>query len=228
MSARCPSALIAFVAAVFATQAHAQAAAPAAAAQPGSAPGAATAPPANSELGRFFFTPPQRSALDEARRRPSALASKIDKPLPAAPELVTVNGVVQRSDGTTTVWLNNKAVRGGETDEGLQVTPSTRAASAGNVTLRVPQTGRVVDLKVGQQVEVTSGRVSETYRSSRRAQLAAEATQPSGESYESRPPRRVSRERELLRDLLRDIEPPPPAAASDERPGGSAGTEAGK
>jgi len=182
---------------------------------------------AGAELGRFFFTPAQRTALDEARRRPH-VAAKVEKTLPPAPEVVTLNGVVQRSDGTTTVWLNNKPVRSGETDEGLQVAPSARSGMSGNVTVRVPQTGRVVDLKVGQQVDVTSGRVEEGYRSPRRTEITAESSQPKNESYEPRTLRRPTRERELLRDLIRDMETPPATPATDERRAASAAADSGR
>ncbi|RPI46685.1 MAG: hypothetical protein EHM59_06780 [Betaproteobacteria bacterium] len=175
-------------------------------------------------LGRFFFTPGQRAALDEARRRPTAARADTAQkaPLPPAPDYVTLNGVVRRSDGTTTVWLNNKPVRSGQTEEGLQVAPSTRAAGAGSaVTVRVPQTGTIVNLKVGQQVDVTSGKVEEGYRSARRAQVATEAPARAPDSPGERSQRRASRDRELLRDLLREIDGAPSSgadAASDPPP----------
>lgn len=173
---------------------------------------AAARPGDGAQLGRFFFTPAQRAALDEARRRPPAAVAATTQgpPLPPAPEYVTLNGVVRRSDGTTTVWLNNKPVRGSQSEDGLQIAPSTRSAAPGNVTVRVPQTGRVVNLKVGQQVDVTSGQVEEGYRSSRPPQVAAEA--PPSQS-EPRGPRRADRDRELLRDLLREMEAPPSSRA---------------
>ena len=184
------------------------------------APGAAATD--SPGLGRFFFTPAQRAALDEARRRPSAaVAATAEKPpLPPAPEYVTLNGVVRRSDGTTTVWLNNKPVRGRESEEGLQIAPATRSALPGNVTVRVPQTGRVVNLKVGQQVDVTSGQVEEAYRSTRRPQVAAEAPPSPSEQIEPRSQRRGGRDRELLRDLLREIDAPP-SSPSGVPPGAS-------
>src|SRR5690606_26085592 len=100
-------------------------------------------------------------------------AAKPEAPAaPPTPHYVTLNGVVRRSDGTTTVWLNNKPVTGPRSEEGLVVTPSGRGG-AGNVTVQVPQTGRRIDLKVGQQVEIRSGQVQEAYES--RAVAAATA-----------------------------------------------------
>ncbi len=183
---------------VTAASVDAQQAAPRA---PVSAPKAAPTPAAEQPtLGRFFYTPVQRAALDEARRRPT-VAAQMEKPkLPPPPEYVTLNGVVRHSDGTTVVWLNNKPVRSGQTDEGLQVAPVKGAPAAGNVTVRVPQTGRIVDLKVGQQVEITSGQVQEAYRLPRRAQSVPDT--PSTTALTEPPaPRRASRDRDSARDL---------------------------
>lgn len=173
---------------------------PAAAAQPG------------EPLGRLFYTPEQRAALDEMRRRPQARLAEAEKsPLPPAPEYVTLNGIVRRSDGATTVWLNDKQVRGRESEEGLQIAPPQRTSPPASVSVRVPQTGAVVDLRVGQQLEVNSGEVKERYRApprvappSAEAPAAAPAAQEAGSARD----RRTSREREVLRDLLREIESP--------------------
>lgn len=170
-------------------------------------------------LGRMFFTPAERAALDESRRRPVAVAAPESKPLPPAPEYVTLDGVVRRSDGTTTVWLNNRLLEGKRTAEGLEVT-APKHTPAGRVTVRVPQAGRSVDLRVGQQLEVTSGKIKERYQLTPTAAVAApEAAAPMPETSATKPTlRRPAKERELLRELLREIEghaddrPDPPAA----------------
>jgi len=167
---------------------------------------------APGDMGRLFFTPAQRAAMDEARRRPPAAVadSQAQKPpLPPPPGYVTLNGVVRRSDGATTVWLNNKQVRGRESDEGVLVRPSRAGTAPGSVTVQVPQTGRMVDIRVGQQLEVNSGEVKEAYRAAPAPGTAEGLTPPARqESSDSRAPRRSSRERDLLRDLLREIDSP--------------------
>ena len=60
------------------------------------------------ELGRLFFTPEQRAALD-ARRK----ARVPDKPaaVPVTESPVTrVNGAVQRGGGKSTVWVNGEMI----------------------------------------------------------------------------------------------------------------------
>jgi len=176
---------------------------------------AATAP-----MGRMFFSPAQRAALDESRLRPVAISLPEPKPLPPPPEYVTLDGVVRRSDGATTVWINNRRVEGNQTAEGLEVANSKGASGRGNITVVVPQTGRSVDLRVGQQFEVTSGKVKERYELTPTAAVAApEAAAPATETSATKPTlRRPAKERELLRELLHEIEgpaadrPDPPAA----------------
>jgi hypothetical protein len=116
-------------------------------------------------MGRLFLTPEQRAALDNARRnkiRAEAVAAAVvKKPKAPAARSVLINGVVKRSDGETIVWVNGKPVEG-ETPDGMQfqVTPQT---PGGTVMVREPERGRRVEIKVGQQVDMVTGRVKEPF-----------------------------------------------------------------
>jgi len=61
----------------------------------------ASAPRADG-LGRLFFTPQQRAQLELAQAQRSAAENR-----PAG--ALTLNGIVQRSDGARTVWINGVA-----------------------------------------------------------------------------------------------------------------------
>lgn len=127
-----------------------------------SGPTAAADPP----VGRLFFTPAQRALLDIARsqRTRATVATErtqqvlVEQP---APQTITYGGMIRRSDGQTTVWINDRAVHGREAAGGT--TLIRRVGPDGAVTLEVPQSRRSVDLKVGQSVEVLSGSIGETY-----------------------------------------------------------------
>jgi len=126
---------------------------------------ALSAPAPAEPLGRLFYTPDQREALDTARNKKTRGNPDTEKEKPAveappAPEIVTYGGIVRRSDGKTTVWLNNRAVN--EKDKGSGAVLSA-VRPDGRVTLHSPQTGRNVDLKVGQRAELLSGSVEEGY-----------------------------------------------------------------
>ncbi len=60
-------------------------------------------------LGRLFFTPQQRAALDRQRQlNPNFLASAAD-----ADSSLTINGEVRRSSGRNTRWINGEAQSNG-------------------------------------------------------------------------------------------------------------------
>lgn len=59
---------------------------------------------AEEALGRLFFTPERREALDRARQ------FNIEEQQVAQQNVVTVEGVVSRSSGRTTAWVNGVAV----------------------------------------------------------------------------------------------------------------------
>lgn len=126
-------------------------------------------------LGRFFFTPAQRAQLDTARtqKNRAALSGGKSEDAAPAPEVLTYGGAVRRSDGKSTVWLNNHAINDRAATGGVVV---GRVRPNGTVTLQVPQTDRNVDLKVGQSVEILSGTIEEPY--SRRITAPKPAPKP--------------------------------------------------
>ena len=114
--------------------------------------------------GRLFFTPAQRAALDVARtQRARAMLSneKTEEEAAPVPQTITYGGVVRRSDGKSTVWFNNQPVNDREPLGGAAIVGRVRPD--GSVTLQVMQSGRRVDLKPGQSVELLSGAIEEAY-----------------------------------------------------------------
>jgi hypothetical protein len=118
---------------------------------------------ADITLGRLFYTPEERAALEEARRRniraeeQAAEASK--KAKPDGPRTVTLNGVVRRSDGESAIWVNGKPVEN-ETSDGMRVRLTPDQAG---VTVHDMEKGRTVRLKVGQHANLLTGKVEENY-----------------------------------------------------------------
>ena len=131
--------------------------------------------PAQERLGRLFFTPAQRASLDVARSQRARAALSTEKPEQEAapvPQTITYSGVLRRSDGKTTVWINNQPVNDQESAGAAAIVGRVRPD--GSVTLQVPQSGRSVILKPGQSVELLSGAVEEA--NSRK--LEASKTEP--------------------------------------------------
>jgi hypothetical protein len=112
-------------------------------------------------LGRLFFTPAQRNALD-AGKRLSAAPATTQRAAPRGPRSITLNGVVRRSDGEYTVWVNGRALGQGGAP-GVNAAPSNNHRAAARVNVR--GTGNPVELRVGQQLKASTGKIVETYQS---------------------------------------------------------------
>ncbi|MBM3394135.1 MAG: hypothetical protein FJY37_05800 [Betaproteobacteria bacterium] len=126
--------------------------------------------------GRVFFTPRDRVLLDDARRRK---VSNVAKPVTqrrvaiAAPQAeeppppprpsgnVTLNGIVRRSDGESTIWVNGVAMPADAQTGKVQVAPTT--SQSGVIAIPNADSGGRVELKVGQKLDLSSGNVSERY-----------------------------------------------------------------
>lgn len=110
---------------------------------------------AAQELGRLFFTPEQRAALDARRaaRLPDTLA-----PVVSASPTTRVDGYVKRSRGKSTVWVDGEAVPEGTQPEGLRL---RRGDDPTRVTVIVGENGRRVDLRIGQTLDRASGEVTD-------------------------------------------------------------------
>ena len=114
---------------------------------------------AEDEFGRFFTTPAQRTQLDTLRRSVPEVAIEIDDTLldtnaaaaePAAPlDAVTLKGVVRRSDGANTAWINES-----NTNEGNLAAQDIRVpeSSIGDnrAELRIGERRAPITLKVGE------------------------------------------------------------------------------
>lgn len=154
-------------------------------------------------LGRLFHTPAERIRLDAMRTEAIARANR---PVPAvteeaprapAPRTLTLNGIVRRSDGEATVWVNGKA---------MDAAPGTRDVMPGSLGrdaagFHLSESGRRVRLKVGQSVEATSGVIEESY--SRRRTLPV-ASAPAASPVER------DRETEIEPETDRPAAPRPP------------------
>lgn len=143
-------------------------------------------------IGRLFFTPEQRVALDRMRDD----AQGVDAPVPAAAETspeparesaraskvdaVTIDGVVMRGDGQGVVWVNGeKTAVGTVTPDGVRVGASN--ARQGRVRIRIPGERGGLDLEPGQTVVVESGEVLDAFQNRRSARGVAASPGPVAE-----------------------------------------------
>lgn len=115
-------------------------------------------------VGRLFFTPEQRAAFDLHRNTgvsPSIpVAGASASPLQGGE--ITLNGIVKRSDGRSTLWVNQVAQY--ENDAGLGGKTPRRHANLPNIQVFVPALGKAVNLKVGQTLDTESREIRESYQ----------------------------------------------------------------
>ena len=103
-----------------------------------------------AQIGRLFTTPEERHKLDIARgtvAAPPAPPPVTLAPPPAPPAApVTLNGMVRRSAGPSTVWLNQEAQHA--------------RVDGTRVTVTLPS-GERVRIKPGQTVDPNAGAVKD-------------------------------------------------------------------
>ena len=85
---------------------------------------------AQSALGRLFFSPAERAALDRDTDTPSDAAESTPR---------TLNGIVRRSDGKATVWIDGQ--------------PQTRQLPSANAAPVEAPDGQWRRLKVGESTD---------------------------------------------------------------------------
>ncbi|MFA7268255.1 MAG: hypothetical protein WC073_02800 [Sterolibacterium sp.] len=76
----------------------------------------------SAPLGRLFFTPERRAALE--RQRLLNIQEKTQETIEVAN--VHINGMVRRSNGKATVWVNGRPQLGDETSGGVMAHPSAK------------------------------------------------------------------------------------------------------
>ena len=107
------------------------------------------------ELGRLFFTPDQRAALD-ARRKARVPDKPAATPVTEAP-LTRVDGEVRRAGGKSTVWVNGEAIP--ESAQGDAARVVRGGPDSGRVSVPVGESAQRYDLRVGETLDRASGEV---------------------------------------------------------------------
>lgn len=140
----------------------------------------------DTDFGRLFSTEHERDRLDQLRQnrvlqaaRPQSAAT----PAPAAalPQSVTLQGYVKRSDGATTLWVNNQPVQENSALEQVEIgqlgrQKNSARSGSDSLNIRIPATGKNIRLKAGQVYAPESDQVLELKLLEKAKQLELEQT----------------------------------------------------
>ena len=116
---------------------------------------------AEDSLGRLFFTPERRQAMD--RQRQLNPLGTTESASPETPTL-TINGVVTRSSGKRTVWING--VTQDEKDIGNGVAATPNRANPGKILVQ-PESGAAATAGIGDTLNRTTGEATELLQGGR-------------------------------------------------------------
>jgi hypothetical protein len=105
------------------------------------------------KIGRLFFSPDERAMLDRTRQKSGGSAV-------SSSEQITLNGIVRRSSGKTTAWINQVPQHENEAPQGVAVQQGR--TSKPSALLLLPS-GKKIDLKAGQTFDTAKGKVREGY-----------------------------------------------------------------
>lgn len=124
----------------------------------------------DDDFGRFFTTPKQRERLNELRNSSADVVVNVnadelkinedDKKVEQQHNEITLKGIVYRSDGKNTAWVNNS--NSFEGDVASDVTGvDEHEISPGGVEMELPGKKRKVRLKVGEAYDSTEGKTND-------------------------------------------------------------------
>jgi hypothetical protein len=109
---------------------------------------AASTPVGAEPLGKLFFTPERRAALERQRE------FNIREAQPVESASVSLDGVVTRSSGRSTVWVNRRPQNENASGTGVNVAVSPKHPDRAVVT---PNEEPPASLKVGESIDRATG-----------------------------------------------------------------------
>lgn len=100
----------------------------------------------NQRLGTLFYSASERDAIVKAR------FGLVDEETPSA--IVRLTGIVKRSGGKSTAWINGQAVPEGQSEApGVKTTISTSSVTVDGQRVRV---GEALDINTRQRADIVS------------------------------------------------------------------------
>ena len=142
---------------------------------------------AEDDFGRLFSSQAERKQLDILRQNQKLIVvspqknTQLEPVAVELPEPLSMQGYVKRSDGSTTLWINNKAVQENTTQSDVEIgrlnkQKNSTKNGADSLNVRIPATGKNVRLKPGQVYEPETNRIVESRLLEKEKQLLLQET----------------------------------------------------
>ena len=144
----------------------------------------------DDDFGRLFSRQNERKNLDILRQNQKLkvvtsqdnLQTEIaDIEPPELPDPIIMQGYVKRSDGSSTIWINNKAVREDSSVDNAQIgrlnpQKNNAGASSDSLNVKIPASGKNIRLKAGQVYMPETNQIRELKTVEKEKQLNLEET----------------------------------------------------
>jgi hypothetical protein len=117
-----------------------------------------------NDLLRLFTTPDERTKLDKALEPPPRITKSIKKSKPSGPQpprYITFNGIVKRSQGPLTIWINGQ---NNLKQPGFEVKLNNLTQSI--VSIHLKGTKKTILLKPGQTVDTLDNTIKDNFEHS--------------------------------------------------------------
>lgn len=116
----------------------------------------------NLRLGRLFFSPATRSALEKLRTQPDTAATTPGADQAGEPVAdIALQGLVNDSNGgVRAIWINDQPQNANDPMQDAQPYALFEAVEQPRVPILLPSRDRIVELKVGERLDVMTGQVS--------------------------------------------------------------------
>jgi len=137
--------------------------------------GLGTAAPVSADIGRLFFSPAERAALDRARREADAppvaessapqtesVPQMMEPSAPIVRPAITIDGYVRRSDGSETLWVNGENSYDGDLASS-NIKPLSATVRGHKVRLIPLEEDTVILLKPGESYDPNTGTTVDIY-----------------------------------------------------------------
>ncbi len=112
---------------------------------------------AEEELMRLLTTPMEREKIDKLRSWQEANVY-LNKDIPEPPPYITFNGIIKRSDGNVTLWVNDaQKIQ----QKGFEI--KVEAVEDISLPILLAKTNQVIYLKPGQTIDILNGKTLESY-----------------------------------------------------------------